>query len=390
MDSRANILFLNSRSEYGGADMGLLSIVKYLSKEQYRAWVVLPKDGPLVRSMLDAGADVLQIPLAKLERLDSVADLLAFPFCTFRSTIRLARLIRAKSIDLVYTNSSAIQAGALAAKLAGVPHVWHIREIWTEPRLITRPLYRLVRAASSEVIAITEAVARADFGAAADGVHIIGDSIDPRRFATRPDLKKLREELGIPADAPVVGTVARLVPQKGLHHVLEAAEMVLQECEDAYFLVVGDIPRPRYQEYKDQLLSVASRPPLSGRVVFTGWRQDVPDLLRLMDVFALCSTGPEGLGSVIAEAWWAGRPVVAPDHSGPAEVVSPGQTGLLYRSGVASDLAENVLSLLREPELAERLAFAGHTEAQAKYSAAVNVGRIEEIFDSLLKRENDR
>jgi len=390
MDSGANILFLNSRSEYGGADMGLLSIVKYLSRERYRSWVVLPGDGPLVGAMRDAGAEVLQIPLAKLERLDSVAGLLAFPFRTMGSTTRLVRLIREKSIDLVYTNSSAIQAGALAARLAGVPHVWHIREIWTKPRLITRPLYRFARAASSEVIAITQAVARADFGAATDGIHIIGDSIDHQRFASLTSAKELRMELGISFDAPVVGTVARLVPQKGLHHFLEAAEIVLQECERARFLIVGDILRLRYQEYKDQLLCAASKPSLSGRVVFSGWRQDVPDLLRAMDVFALCSAGPEGLGSVIAEAWWAGRPVVAPDHSGPAEVVSPGQTGLLYRNGETEDLAESILSLLRDPELARRLASAGQAEAQAKYHAAVNVGRIEGIFDSVLKRENER
>ena len=380
----ARLLFLNSRSEYGGADMGLLSVVRHLSPERFASWVILPQEGPLVADLRQAGASVHFMPLARLERLDSLAEVLRFPWQTIRSTWLLQRFIRRQGIDLVYTNSSAMQAGALAARLAGVPHVWHVREIWTSPRLITVPLYRFIHAFSDRVIALSQTAAEENFGRRAGDVQVIRDSIDPHRFQDQPALAELRQEFGLAPDTPVVGTVARLAPQKGLHCFLEAAERLASQRAGVRFMIVGDIPRPRYQAYKDQLLDMARRPALDGRVIFTGWRGDVPALLQLFTVFVLPSSGAEGLGSVIAEAWWARRPVVAPDHSGPKETVRHGHTGLHFRSGSAADLAAQVDMLLEDGALRERLAAAGHEEALAHYNAVRNVQKIEDVLHDAL------
>ena len=383
----ARVLFLNSRSEYGGADMGLLSIVRTLDPQRFRAVVVLPHEGPLVASLQAAGAEVLFMDICRLERLSSAGEVWTFARRFFSSLRRLRRLIAEQQVDLVYTNSSAIPVGALAARWAGVPNVWHLREIWTSPRWLTGPLYWYIYAFADRIIAISRAVAMGNFGRAGKKIVVVHDGIDVARFENLDErAAAVRGQLGLTQSWPVVTTVARLVPQKGLTCFVDAAQRTRRAGTDAYFCIAGDIPRDLYQEYKDELIARIAAYGLSDRVFLLGWYGDVPALLAASDVFVLASIGPEGAGLVIPEAWLAGIPVIVPDHSGPREIVQDGRNGLWFHSSDADDLCDKICALLKDAGWRRDLAVAGKQDALERHDARRNTATIETVLDELLTR----
>lgn len=379
------ILFLNSRSEYGGADMGLLTIVQNLDQRRFTPVVVLPHPGPLVGELEAAGARVIYLDLCRLERLSSLRDIWEFGRRFLSSTIQLMRLIRQEHISLVYTNSSAIPVGALAARLSKVPNVWHIREIWTSPRWLTRSLYRYIALAADRIITITYAVAMANFREVGSKIRVIYDGVDCQRFDSLDQRAAgVRRQFGLTEPWPIVTSVARMVPQKGLDTLVEAAHRLKEAGFHAYFCLAGDIPRAMYQSYKDELCRRIQTHHLEDMVRLLGWIEDVPALLAASDVVVLASAGPEGAGLIIPEAWLAGTPVVVPNHSGPQELVRHGETGLHFRAGDPDDLARQIETLLKDAELRARLAQAGREIARTRHDAQGNTARIESVLDELL------
>ncbi len=379
------ILFLNSRSEYGGADMGLLTIVQNLDQRRFAPVVVLPHPGPLVGELEAAGARIIYHDLCRLERLSSPRDIWDFGRRFISSTIQLTRLIRTEHISLVYTNSSAIPVGALAARLSGIPNVWHIREIWTSPRWLTRALYRYIALMADRIITITYAVAVANFRDVGGKIRVVYDGVDARRFDNLAERAAgVRRLYGLTEPWPIVSSVARMVPQKGLDTLVEAAHRLRAAGIQAYFCLAGDIPRPMYQSYKDELRRRIEELHLEDSVRLLGWIEDVPALLAASDVVVLASAGPEGAGLIIPEAWLAGTPVVVPNHSGPKELVRHGETGLYFRAGDPDDLALQIQTLLTDPDLRARLAEAGGEVARTRHDAQHNTARVEAVLEELL------
>jgi glycosyltransferase involved in cell wall biosynthesis len=150
-----------------------------------------------------------------------------------------------------------------------------------------------------------------------------------------------RRELGIPAQAPVIGTIGRLTVQKGYSVLLQAVDSVLRVLPDAHFVIVGD------GELGEDLVSMAARLGIADAVHFAGARNDVEQLLATMDLFVSSSLW-EGLPTVILESMASGVPVVATDVSGTRELVSDGVTGLLVPAGDASLLAQAIVRALRD------------------------------------------
>jgi glycosyltransferase involved in cell wall biosynthesis len=154
--------------------------------------------------------------------------------------------------------------------------------------------------------------------------------------------------LGIPPDAPVIGTVGRLADQKGYCYLIEAAPIVLQECPQARFLIVGD--GPLTGELKNQ----ASRLDLDPHIIFTGARSDVGELLACMDVFASSSLW-EGLPTVLLESMVCNVPIVATDIPGTNELIQHGVNGWLVPPANPQELASAILKLLGDSSLRAKL-----------------------------------
>ncbi|UFN49755.1 glycosyltransferase family 4 protein [Roseomonas sp. OT10] len=370
---RRRVLFVQPNSEVGGSDLALLRFVEALDRTRYEPVVLLPKEGPLAPRLRAAGAALHLVPMMQLRTLPSPgyqARYLARIWPTVRA---IARLIREERIDFVHSNSLYCLYGAFAARVAKVPHLWHVREI--PPNIpVARPaLARMVLSLSDIVLCMTRACTDGLFGPGPEHAKIryLSEGLDLGTWSREHVHRSIRDELGIAAGTPVVGFVARLDPWKGLDVFLDAAAQVRQRVPEAVFLVSGDAPAG-FEPYRDAMQERARSLGLGESVRFLGWRyrmDDIPALMASLDVFCHTSSSqPEPFGLVIIEAMSMGCAAIAARAGGPMEIIRDGVSGLLTPPRDARALAEAVTSLLTDPEKRRAIAAGGRARVEEEYS----------------------
>jgi glycosyltransferase involved in cell wall biosynthesis len=199
--------------------------------------------------------------------------------------------------------------------------------------------------------------------ASADKLKLLGNGIDLRRFdpgSFSPEAgRRVRAALGIPEDAPVVGFVGRLVAEKGLRDLLEAARLVRERLPSVRFLIVGGADPEKPGAITPEVARALGVLPAC---VFAGVRQDMPEVYRAMDVFALPSHR-EGFPRAPMEASAMKVPCVVTDIRGCRQAVTHGRNGLLVPVGDSRALAVALLEVLRDPALSRRLGEEGRRRA---------------------------
>jgi glycosyltransferase involved in cell wall biosynthesis len=218
-------------------------------------------------------------------------------------------------------------------------------------------------------------------------VEAIGNGVVLSDFANvaKSAVHDWRERLSLPHDSIVVGTVGRLVAEKGYREWFQAASVVASSQPSAVFLIVGaeaNGERDRFSAAIAEML--AADRSLAGRVRFTGFTVDIPPLLELIDIFVLASYR-EGMPRSIIEAMASGKPVVASDIRGCREEVIDGVTGFLVPVHDAPALANRIEALVRDPDLREELGLAGRRRAEKVFDEAKVIERLMDRIDQLLE-----
>ena len=183
---------------------------------------------------------------------------------------------------------------------------------------------------------------------------------------------QVRRALGIPADAPLLGTVSRLVPVKGLIHLVAAIPEILRRCPRAHLALAGD------GEERELLAAQAAALSVADRVHFLGFRDDVPAVIGALDLFVLPSLN-EGLGKVLVAAMALGVPIVATKVGGVPEVVEDGRQGLLVPPADPAALAKAAITLLEDRAAAAAMGAAGRARAE-RFSADVMLARLAALY----------
>jgi len=213
-------------------------------------------------------------------------------------------------------------------------------------------------------------------------IENIGVGTDLERIESARPNEELKRDLGL-GDSKVVGIVAKLSPVKGHGHFLKAAALLSKAYEDVSFLVVGDGPdRTRLERTADEL-------GLSGKMHFVGVRDDVPSVLKLMDVLVLSSLS-EGSPNIVLEGMAVGLPIVATRVGGVPDLVKDEVTGLVVEPEDAAGLSSAVLSLLDDPDRARVMGDAGRAIALENYDINRAVGQFEDVLHELLRRAGRR
>lgn len=203
---------------------------------------------------------------------------------------------------------------------------------------------------------------------------------DPARFAIPNAREETRQELGIADTEFVIGVVGRLAPEKGHRFLIAAAPEILGGNPAVRFLFVGTgRSRP---ELEAQIAALG----LQDRFILTGFREDVPRMLHAMDLFVLCPTDGESLGTSILEAFLCECPVVATDVGGVCESVLDGKTGRLIPPGDSAALAEAVRWILADPVRARSLALAGKARVQEFFTPERIARETEAVYRQVLER----
>lgn len=190
---------------------------------------------------------------------------------------------------------------------------------------------------------------------------------------------KVKEELGIPWNAPTIGFVGRLIEGKGIDIFLKAAAKVIEQRIDARFIVVGSGP------LEQDLKMMASDLGLSHNVIFTGWRSDVLHMISCFDALIQATTTfPESFGNTIIEAMALNKPIIASKVSGPDEIVLDGETGFLVEPGNVEQLTEKILIILNDKQLGKEMGNNGRIVAENKYDIKKEMRLYEDIYRKLV------
>jgi glycosyltransferase involved in cell wall biosynthesis len=387
--SRIRVLQVITRLIVGGAQETVMLIADMLDPARFEVDVLsgpqTGSEGSLIEQVRARGIP-LTIEPALVREISPAKDLLALA--------RLTRFIRRGGYDIVHTNSS--KAGILgrwAAHLAGAPIVVHTVHGWghhDRQHPLVRRAYILLEQVAQRITDRLVVVSPLNIEKGlADGIATpekyvtIRSGIELDRFR-RPGRSReaVRAELGIPQEAPVVGTVTRLSTQKAPLDFVDAAAQVAARRPDVHFVVVGDGPLRAEVEARIVALELADR------VHLTGLRRDVPDLLHSFDLFALSSLW-EGLPRALPQAMAAGLAIVATAVDGNAEAVTDGVSGLLTPPGDAGAMAAALLRLLDDPALARKMGEAGRERA-GEFDARKMVEDIAALYEALLAERTSR
>jgi glycosyltransferase involved in cell wall biosynthesis len=390
------ILYVQPNNEVGGSDIALLRTIQELDRDRYLPVVALPNDGPLSEPLRQVGAELHFVPMKQLRTLPSVSYQARYLGAIVPTVRRLRAMIDDQHIALVHTNSLYCLYGAWAARMAERPHLWHVREI--PPSVpILRPLYaQMVLRLSTLVVAMSTACVDGLFGPisppegrrgeVASKILVMPDGIDVEHWNPAVSGDRIRRDLNLAADTPVVGFVARLDPWKGVEVFLRAAKRVSERAPQTQFLIVGDAPSG-FEAYRDEMVALAKSLGLGNNVHFLGWRYrlgDIPEVMAALTVLCHTPVQPEPFGLVVIEAMAVGCPVVAPRAGGPAETVADGSTGFLVPIGDAEAFANSLCQLTEDPARRQQMSLAARERAVGQYSSTRFAARLAEAYARVL------
>jgi glycosyltransferase involved in cell wall biosynthesis len=302
----------------------------------------------------------------------------------------LVRYIKQNKIDLIHTGYRPRDAfyGVLIAKLAGVRTIVHVHSEygdWIGGRV------RWAMRQADGIMTISQFVSRSVIAAgfAPEKVYCVLNGIDISRWNYNTDRQQVREEFGLAPDVPLLVIISRVVPPKGHQLLLAALAIVKKQVPQIKLLIVGgEDPSGGGLEdgrlFGPVLQQQVHELQLDENVVFTGPRSDIQHILAASDIFTMPAIG-EGFGLSFAEAMAMKKPVVALDEAGTPEVVEHGKSGLLSQPGDVQQLAENILTLVKDPVLCKQMGEYGRTRIEQYFNAERMARDAEQVYRRVLK-----
>jgi len=393
-NSIKNILYLHANNtDIGGADFCLFKLASSLDRSKFRPFVALSLPTSIIKLYERAGIPTKIIKMKRLKRTENPFYIISYFAVFFLTVFRIYKFIKKENIELVHSNDFQDIYGALASRLAGALSIQHIRLIMVSPKLLRIMLTMFIGIMNNRIITVSDGVARSMFsrnGKFHKKVVTCYDWLDMDAVEHARVGKDIRREFNIPENAPLIGVVGRLEHWKGQHVIIKASPLVVEQFPEARFMIIGGIVEGRNRErYSEELKKLASEMGTLDRIIFTGHRNDIANVMSSLDIFVHTSVLPDPLPGVVMEAMLCARPVIGSNAGGVPEEIENGATGLLYAPGDHVEMAEAILYLLKNPAIAREMGQAGKMRAIAVFSKETLMKKMEEIYYSLLA-EYDR
>ena len=371
------VLHIITCLDAGGANMMLYKLVSGMDRMAFENEVISLVDiGPVGQKIQASGVPVRAVGMRR-----GIPNPIA--------VLRLARSIRQNPPDIIQTwgyHDNLI--GGLAAKLAGnIPVVWNIQHGTLDPQTIkkmtlwtAKTCARLSRWLPEKIVCCSEVSRQthAELGYEADKMVLIPNAADLKTF--KPDLsarESVRQELGIPSKAPLIGLVNRFHPMKDHHNFVQAVAILLDNVPESHFLLCGDGVTWENPELAGWIEAAGIRE----QCHLLGERKDIPRITAALDVAALASCGGEGFPNVIGEAMACGVPCVVTDVGDSAMIV--GKTGIVVSPGDPQALASGWKQILIDMSLEERQQL--RQAARHRISEICDLGKIVTQYESTYK-----
>ncbi|HEX8969567.1 MAG TPA: glycosyltransferase family 4 protein [Chloroflexota bacterium] len=375
----------------GGLERIVVALARELHGRGHRVWVV-SSGGDLLPELRRAGAEHILAPLE-----------ITSPIGVAQAARQIRRVIVEHRIDLVHSfSATASVAINLALRVRGSDGLDAVRVVSSpmglqnsprELRVTTWLRNWFLALGAEQILVISPEIRRhlRRVGAREQTLvdfNFVGLDVDTFKPAASTaegvssidDGRSVRAEFGFAPDALLISTIGALHPRKSHELFVEAAEIVSTREPRACFLVIGD------GELRPELEALARSKGLQGRLVFTGVREDIARLLSATDVYVKPGIVEGFIGITVLEALGSGKPVVAFDTEDVKLALTDGETGLIVPNGDVGRLADQIVYLLRNPDVGRRLGQAGQRVVTERFDFGVLARRLEEFYQSVLER----
>jgi len=367
--TRTKLMQITHDLAIGGLQQVVVNICRSINREKFDVSVLcLRALGEFVPEVEKLGVRVFYLP-----QKEKGTDYFSF--------LKVARILRQEQIDVIHThNTQPFVDGTLGALLSGVKtivHTDHARDFPDKIRYMVAE--HLMSYFAYRVIGVSEHTT-------ANLVHYekisprkimtIENGLDGSRFQIEIDRPAKRKELGIKGSGPIIGLGVRLTEQKGITYLLQAMPEIIKAVPDVTLVIAGD------GTLKNKLRHEAETLGIKEHILFLGSRLDVPQLLKLFDIYVLPSLW-EGLPMVLLEAMAARCPIVATDVGGVSNMITDGKNGILVEPENPRRLANEIVTLLTNSELRQRLVENGARKFNADFTADRMTKKYEKLYQRM-------
>ncbi len=365
-----NVLYLHHVARIGGAENSLFLLLHALDRTRVRPLFAGPLEGPFPATLAREGVPVFPVPFGPLKNVSRV----------LRAVMQLCRIIREQNAHVLHSNGPQTNVCAgLAGRLEGIPVVWHVRNLLYGSM---HDIDRVCAGLATRIVCNSEAIRERFRGSSAwDKSVTILNAVDLGAFNPQDSDGSFRRQLGMPPDSMVVGMVGRIGLGKGHVHFIDAAIRLLRSGMNVQFVIVGDAQISEESARLEMLRRQVKHAQAEERIRFLGFRQDMPQVMRGLDILVLASDA-EPCGRVLFEAMASGKAIVATNSGGTPEIVRDGSEGLLVPPRDPDALAVAIRKVVEEPALRQRLGQAGAVRARQEFSVERYVARILDVYEA--------
>lgn len=383
---KPHILFLDTNDAMGGVVQVHLNLLRTLNRQKLRVTLACHPRG-MVIDKFRAVPQLHSLPVNAgtkssrhcKSRLSPIYDLVSIGLLS-AAVLRLFRYCRRYKVDVIYTSDKkrSVLVSYFLSCLTGLPVIYHCHSVYVDYK-INRRLLRKAAAVIANSNAVKEDFIR-QVGPQMHTIKVIHNGLDEQLYSPGQN-STLRGDLGVAADHVLIGVTARLAPEKGQDVFLKAAARVVEQTKKVRFIIVGDTSiysdNANYVEY---LHSLVQRLRLQNHVIFTGFRQDMVNVYRGLDV-VVDPAWLEPFGMVVIEPMACGRVVVGTDKGGIPEIIRHGENGFLFPPGDEQALAQVLMSILNNRrECCSRLAKSARQTVLERFTIARQTQQLEEIL----------
>lgn len=388
-DFRPLIALVDVSSKMAGVEFSTLYLAQHLDRDRFRVVVICPEEGDLPERCRAAGVDVVIMPSPCFmpTSIEIGRIRIPNPFSWAIDALRLIKLARRhaalyRQLDAALICTKGIFAhlyGTLAARIARCPVVIHMQDLLANPLYIV--FFGMFARLAQRVIADGTPIYNqlAPF-VGAERVDLIYNGVDLEQFSTAVSGESVRAEWGIDADTVLIGNVARLTSWKGQDVLLKAFIRLAPDYPKAKLVLVGS-PVFHGDAFEADLRRTAAESGFSDRIIFAGFRWDLPKVLAALDLFVYPSIRKDTSPLSLVSAMASGIPIVASDVGGVAELMTHNHDSLIVAASDVNDLVKALRRLLDDPGLRKSLGAAARRTAEDSLSLSVFVRRCEAAFE---------
>ena len=377
------VLMLHVATDLYGSSKILFLVAKKLREEGHEVHLVVSEDGPLLDVFKKIGATTSIIRLGVLrKRYMNVYGLLNRARVLLSALVQLRKLIQSEKIDLIYTNTTPVIIGGVLSKLTGVPNVWHLHEIMDPPRSMVHRIFgSIIKATSKKVIAVSDAVYQNWLPSiGAEKLVRIYNGIPIETSSSIHST--IREELNLASNELLIGMIGRLNLHKGQFYFLDIAKELIKKNNALKFVLVGDA-FSGYEYLYEKLEDSIKNAGLEKHVFYLGYRTDISQIMKGLDIFVLPSIKPDPFPTVVLEAMSLEIPVIATAQGGALEQVLDGVTGIHIPIDNPSFSAEKMEPLLLDATLRKSYGKKGKERVEEHYALEVFEKNIYQLIESI-------